>query len=1228
MKKFLLLAFVSALAVVASAQVVTANGGSISGDITDPSGAKVPGATVTVTSPENGFVRTVKTDSSGFYSVGPLSPGGYRVQVVAPGFNTLSVMTAIRVGTATPGTFKLTVGSTSETVEVVTGSLQIDTDQAGVSDVLTQAQLQTLPVNGRNFLDLAQVEPGVILQAGSTFDPTKAGYSAISVSGVSGRTTRILLDGQDITDETVGTTIFNVSEGAIGEFQLNRASQDASGEVTSTGQVLVTTQSGTNRIHGMGFYNFQDARALFADASVNPTIANPYYQRNQFGGSVGGPILHDKLFYFANIERIKQTSQTPANLGTAFAAINSQYPNIVTPYKLTYSTGRLDYNGPFGGHYFFRGAYNVDAADRNPSFYELYSNRDNTFGFAGGVDFQRGHFTHSFRGSYEKFHNFIADHTVGNSSLYNPIPGFTLSYSGNIAFGPNANVPQATYQSDKQLRYDGSWTVKQHIIRYGYSLNRILGGGFFAAYRLSPSDTITSSTALNGTVTSSNPSGFGCAGVVGAAPCLGDPLNGYNSSSIRLGNGLGGENEFPGFNLANGGQFDWREGAYIQDNWKVTTGFSLTAGVRWSVDTGRANQDLAPIPCSAIDTTQVGYPTGCGSPSTPLFSLWNPSYTGKVHQPYGNFAPQLGFTYAPGDHKTVFRVGSGIFFESDVFNNASNARNDLLKQALGYGSLTTACTSYSLNFPDGSVVTAYNGVSLNTICHEPVSQSAPVWVALQQQYQAIQAAHLGQNGGFVGTTLSIAGQYAPNYRTPYGEQYNAGIQRQLGRGQILSVDYVHNSTIHISNTLDQNHNGAARTFNQTNAQQAVTATLSVTCSGAPSVQAAITPGGCNANTALGATHTGGSGGSGTLKYATIKDFATNGLDSSAVFNGNDPASYSKKAVNGVLNAQAAFPGLNPQLGAGSFIVPIGRSGYDALQIVYKEQRQRPFPGITSSNLQVSYSLSRIVSNTSTSDEFFDPTVVDKDNPMEFMGRSALDHKNELSFGGSALIKHGPRVSLLAHFFSALPSTLTLDTEQTNGGIFQTDVTGDGTTGDVAPGTLLGDYMHRVTPKNLAAYINNFNSTLAGTLTPAGKAVTASGLITQAQLIQMGAAIQPIAQVANVNAQTNGWSNPTFRQMDASVLYPISLGRIREGMSLEPGIAFYNVANFSNFSADTSTLLNTTSAGGAYNNGTVGYGYITGVNNLATQVSKRTVRNIGTFAQGAQRTTEFQLKLNF
>ena len=326
--------------------------------ITDPTGAIVPGASVTITGTDTGSVKVLTTDSAGYYTDGPLIPGNYTVTIVASGFQKETVKTVVRTGTATSGNFRLTVGQSTETVEVNAGQLQINTEQAGVSDVINKEQIQSLPVNGRNFLDLAQIEPGVILQSGESFDPTKAGYSAISVSGVSGRTTRILLDGQDITDETVGTTIFNVSQGAINEFQLNRSTQDVSGDVTSTGQVLVSTNSGTNAFHGQAFYNFQDNSALFAASRAGSAP----FQRNQYGGSVGGPILKDKLFFFANGERIQQESlgsRSPCTSAVLLLSYGS-IPSIPSPYQQTYSTRPDGLQRAQGWHFFCRMNYNVE----------------------------------------------------------------------------------------------------------------------------------------------------------------------------------------------------------------------------------------------------------------------------------------------------------------------------------------------------------------------------------------------------------------------------------------------------------------------------------------------------------------------------------------------------------------------------------------------------------------------------------------------------------------------------------------------------------------------------------------------------------------------------------------------------------------------------------------------------------------------------------------------------
>ncbi|QNI37402.1 TonB-dependent receptor [Edaphobacter albus] len=1181
-------------------QVISTNGGAIQGSITDSSGAVVPNAKITIKNADTGFTRSLTTDAAGYYSVGPLTSGNYQVTVASEGFQTLTTKTVVRTGTATSGNFKLSIGSSSVTVEVDAGTVQVNTEQAGVSDVITKQQIDSLPVNGRNFLDLAQIEPGVILQSGESFDPTKAGYSAISISGVSGRTTRILLDGQDITDETVGTTIFNVSQGSIGDFQLNRSTQDVSGDVTSTGQVLVSTNSGTNAFHGQAFYYFQDHNALFARTAGG--LDTPF-QRNQFGGSIGGPIIKDKLFFFGNSERIKQESPVSITMAPVFSAIQAAHPSIPSPYRETYSTVRLDYNGPFHGHYFVRGNYNVNLSSSNfGAGYQIYNNRDNTPGLAGGADFATGHFTHSFRASYEKFHNLLVDGTTGNSSVYNGFPGlnFRLASAG-LYSGPNVDAPQNTYQSDKQFRYDGSWTKGTHNIRYGYSMNRILGGGFASFFGLAPRATMTAATLL-----------ANCGNVAGAGPCASDPLNGYSLSRVTLGNGEGFFTENPGFKLPGGGTEDWRQGAYIADSWKITPSFTLTAGIRWSVDTNRANQDLPTPLCSDVDPS---LPSPC-SGNQPLLDQFQAGFGKKIHQPWTNFGPQIGFAFSPGDHKTVYRGAFGIFYENDVFNNTTNARAGLITKGL-FNNFTSICGgTTTLTLPDGSVVTGDGGVSIATLCSQPLSQSGQHFINIQKTYQAATAAAgPASNPNYVGNTLTIANVYGAPYRTPYAEQWNAGIQREIVRGGVLSVDYVHNSTLKITQQIDVNHVGAARTLNKANATAAITATAN------------------SYATSSGATPCAGMSGSNAINCVissggTIVDFAHNGLDSGNTFLGSNPAAYAGKPG-------AAFPGINPLLGQGLFLLPAGRSGYDALQVVFRQQAAHPAPGIVSSNLQISYSLSRIVStanpginngNTGVGDQFFSSPSYDYDHPTQYMGRNGLDHTHQISFGGSATLKYGPQVSLIGHFYSAAATDLNLDNGGISGdstaGIFMSDVTGDGTIGDLVPGTNPGYFMHEYKGNNLNKLINQYNATHAGQMTPAGQALVNAGLFTPAQLSQLQAVQQPIAPVA----EARGPENAFYRNLDVSFAYPIHLSRLREGMSLVPAIAFYNIGNFSNFkNYNNGTLANTTTASGG---AAALSGLLNGPNTFADHDLNRSQRGSGTSNIGGPRTTEFQLKLNF
>ena len=175
----------------AHSQAISTNGGSIQGTVTDPSNAVIPHATVIIADPATGYSHTMTTDSAGFYSLGPLTPGSYTISISVPNFAHEVITTVVETGTATNGSVKLSLGSQNETIEVNAGAVQVNTDQIGVAGVVTQEQIDTLPINGRNILDIAQVQPGVILQSGQTFDPTKTGYSALSVNGENGNDTAI-----------------------------------------------------------------------------------------------------------------------------------------------------------------------------------------------------------------------------------------------------------------------------------------------------------------------------------------------------------------------------------------------------------------------------------------------------------------------------------------------------------------------------------------------------------------------------------------------------------------------------------------------------------------------------------------------------------------------------------------------------------------------------------------------------------------------------------------------------------------------------------------------------------------------------------------------------------------------------------------------------------------------------------------------------------------------------
>ncbi|MBV9342551.1 MAG: TonB-dependent receptor [Acidobacteria bacterium] len=1146
----------------------TISTGSIQGTVTDPSGAVVGSARVTIANKLTGQSLSTLTSSSGTYASGALIPGDYQVRVEVEGFKTVEMSVTVKVNTTSAANIMLTVGKAAETVEVAGSALAVNTEQATVQGVLTEQQIQNLPINGRNFLDLAQLEPGVQIQDGGTFDPTKNGFSSVSFGGRFGRTARIEVDGIDISDENVGTTTQNLPIGAIQESALQQSSLDLSTELTSSGSVNVTTKSGTNSLHGGAFYYFRDQsmNAALPGASTNP------FQRNQFGGNIGGPIVKDKLFFFLDGERTKQDLIDPVIPGGAFSGLVG---NFSSPFRELDTIGRLDWQASrYKVFYRFTFNQNKSVLPFIPNSFQPFANSNHARDHVVGVDFNSGSLTNSIRFGYTKFQNGIKDAVTG-SSIFDPAHGIELAIGADpfcvtagadpYCSGINFLAPQITVQSDHQIKYDGSKLHKNHVFRFGAGYNHIHGGGLAAFLGLAPAV----NAAANATAFNIFPGGAA------------NPLN-YPASNVTMGNGQGFSSAQPAFGYPAGGLGpDDRVSFYIGDSWKIRRNFTVTAGLRYVRDTGRTDSNLGPLPVLNQFNNQ-----------------FNSNLGSKIRQPNRNFAPQLGIAWSPhNDGRTVIRAGVGLFYENSIWNNILFDPPGRLQRGLflGFAGVCSNGGPTPVPFPDGTVRTA-------AFCGQPIGSVASQIAQFQQQYQAaVVAAGPAINLNYIGNILAenfntSTALLAPNYVTPRSVQMNIGVQHEIRRGTMASVDFLRNVSTHNFLILDTNHVGDARFFNKAAAQAAIAATN--TQFGCADINCDISAG------------------------ARITDFAKNGLDSGYILCGGRPC------------PAAAFPGINNAVGSNEMLFPVGRSVYNGLQATLKQDVVEPIHGIRHANLQVSYSFSRYVATARDND--FSTAATDFADPTRYIGPNALDRTHQISFGGYLDLPAQFQVGVAAHFSSPLPSNVTLPVTAAPGGIFQTDITGDGTgdgastnnrgIGDLLPGSNVGSFGRDFGPNGLNKLITNFNNNLVGQPTPAGNVLISSSLLTLPQLQALGGVIggnTPTAtsafgplQLAPPGAIGQAW----MRAFDLNLSWAYKL---KERVELRPGVSFFNLLNFANFDGPAvpfSTILN--GQVGSPNGTTSALEHSSAGNFLRLGLGS------GVNALGAPRVIEWQLRLSF
>lgn len=1177
----------------------TVGTGSIVGVVSDPQGKVLAGTKVEIRNKGKAVRFEVMTSPSGMYSSGPMQPGNYVVRVGGRGFKTETMTIVVQVGNVANANLRMQVGLESEVVDVPY-TTAVNVDQATIQGVINGELIERLPVSGRNFGDLAQLEPGVQVQDSSLFAAGQNGLSSVSFLGGYGRTTRVQVDGIEISDETAGATTQNIPASAIREFQVAQSLLDLSTGLTAFGAVNVTTRSGGGiaPVHGEVFGVFRGDQG--AAALPDPGSS---FQREFYGGNAGGVIIKDKVFWFADAERAQQNLTTVEPFTYPFNGLGA---TLVEPYREFNTDERVDWNMRGSTRAFYRLGF-FQNSDLRPygaagSTQQMRSD-NNTLTNGLGFDFSTGVYMHSLRFEYLKLRSDVDDATGSLSGIDNPIPGLginigastagncILSSGGGYCGGPSWLAPQQTVQSDKLARYDGSWMMGKHIIRYGIAFNHIEGGRL-ASISAFPQ---VGTTSLNG---STSP----------------DPTS-YAADWVSLGNGIGFATTKSAFGFPGGGLTDNRFEFYVGDGWKVRPRVTLNYGVSYVHDTGRTDSGLGPLPA---------------------LNQWGPGLGNAVRDPKVNFAPQAGFAWdAGGNGKTVIRGGGGLVYDNALWNNTLLDSPSRLTRGI-FASAPTICqggvagpfawpTSLagvsSIAGGAATVVSTQTGLQAEpTFCGQTISSAAPEILALNSAFQAAAASvpRSQPNVNFVGSTLSALNPnydlFFPGYRTPRSWEMNLGLQKEIRPGAVLSVDYVHNIGQHFLIGQDVNHSGAARSFNQANA---------VAARDAAQIANGCAPGLGQATCMINSTVA--SGGTTRLGVAGAQAaYSAAGLDSNLQTAGGGPCSY------------CAFPGVNPIAGntgaAGGLdiLYPDGRSVYSGLQTKLVERIEKPVRFVNVATFELSHVLSKFTSQAL--DQSSVNLATDNDFPTRFTGPNALDRKHQITFGGTFDLPFFTKISMISHFYSPLPQTLELP-ELTNGGeIFASDWLGTGLGAggnpEPLPGTTIGQFQRATQIWGLQNVISTYNHNYGGTLTPAGNClvgnniqcpglISGSPVMTSADMTSLGWVMPTLGSVA-----PNATGAPWVKTLDLKASWPL---KVREWLTIEPSASIFNVFNFANEFLPGNLPSSSLIPG---QNGLLAPNAAGGVAPGSSLAAFRASYQSGTFAMGSPRAFEFGLRIGF
>jgi hypothetical protein len=714
-------------------------GGTLEGVVQDASGGRVPKARIAIRAAQAPTAREITTDTRGEFRLDNLPPGSYRVIVDATGFAEASSDVNVQVSTVQDITVALQPAAVRQSVNVQGAASSIttqpmDTTTAIHGGVVTAQDLETIPLANRSFANISYLVPGT--EPVEPSDPTKARITAVSFGGSSGLNDQLSVDGGDNSDDYIGGFLQNFSPDAIQEFAVRTAQEDADTGRMTAGSVVITTKRGTDQLHGdLAFY--ERAAALNARFPIDNPPPDPKqpFSRQNYIGTLGGPLVKDKLWFFSSLEVVHEDASiaySPASLNQfdALASLASQGlipgatsiavpDNVRVPFRDYLGSQRLDWSQSERSQWFLRGS--VDNYTTNNDL--VQQGTLPSTGATSGSNYNNLVLNNQYTFSPTWLGSFTFDASgLHRTETRNADLGFALAFpfsstsssvSGFETFGDNQFVtpitafPVLRNQEKYQFRYDVSHDTGGNAPRFGIDFihEPVLSGALtdtaqkLTVFTLDPTDYLADPQQFSADLNCT-------AAATPGTTCVNTPAgNGSFSQDVQ------------------------RLGLYAENSWRETPHLTINYGLRYDTTFGLF---------TASGRSQMENPA-----FLTLRALQIPLISGAPHDYRHAFASRLGIAYSPGNSfSTVIRAGFGMFY------------NDL----------------------------AQNGwvTALQAVNQAPGSCLSP-----------------GDPGCIPGAASGGAGSIIdPGYKTPYAIHTTGGIEHAFSPNWILSADYTHEQGVH------------------------------------------------------------------------------------------------------------------------------------------------------------------------------------------------------------------------------------------------------------------------------------------------------------------------------------------------------------------------------------------------------------------------------------------------